>query len=314
MWVMTPEVARLAHGAATAKIATAERLRTLKAIDETTDIADPESWLDAATTEVRALLDRHGPLSTRAIGKALPHLVVPMRMGPQGKAQAALNAHTKVLQGAGFNAALVRAAPTGGWNSAEYEWSRTESWLGGPIAGYQEAPAAADLLRRWLLRFGPATVTDMAWWFGWTKTLTRKSLTAIEAIEVQLDHDETGWVHPDDEGDVGDPGPAVRLLPGLDPTIMGWKQRDWYIDPADVGHFFDRFGNAGPVIWADGQIVGAWVQQNDGAILTEVTKPISSHHQRLLSEAIEELTAAIDDVVVRPRFPAPAQRQLLNNG
>ena len=310
IWVMTPETARLAHGAATAKIAQAERKRTVAAMRDTTDIAEPESWLDDALSEIYELLAAEGPLTTRAIGQALPDLVVPMRMGATTKNPATLNAHTKVLQGAGFDANLMRSAPSGDWTSAEYAWVPTETWAGGPIAGLDEETAAGALLERWLLRFGPATETDITWWFGWTATLTRKALAAFDTIEVALENGETALVHASDRDPVDDPGPWVRLLPGLDPTVMGWKQRDWYLDPGDVADLFDRFGNAGPTIWADGRVVGGWVQRRDASIAAELTQSISSEHQRLLDDAIAELEAAVGDTLVRPRFPAPMQKRL----
>lgn len=309
IWVMTPRVAQLAHAAATAKIARAERKRTVQAIEETTDIVDGSAWFDAALAEIGDLLDAEGSMGTRAIGAALPHLVIPIRMGANTKNPATLNAHTKVLQGAGFDAALIRTAPSGGWHSAEYAWSRTESWLGGPIARLDEQEAAAELLDRWLRRFGPATDTDVRWWFGWTAALARAALAACGAVEVKLD-DGPGWVAAGDDEEAADPGPWVRLLPGLDPTVMGWKQRDWYLDADDVSYLFDRFGNAGPTIWADGRVVGAWIQRPDGAIVTELTQTISNDHHDLLAEAIDDLQPALGDVVVRPRFPAPAQKKL----
>lgn len=313
IWVMDPEIARFAHGAATAKIARAERKRTVAALADTTDIANPGQWLDTALEEIRTLLAGQGPLSTRAIGQALPHLVVAMRMGAKTKNPATLNAHTKVLQGAGFDAQLVRAAPTGDWTSAEYAWVPTEEWLEGPIAGLDEVEAAGELLKRWLLRFGPATETDIKWWFGWTATLARKALAACDTVEALLDDATTGWILADDADALDDPGTWVRLLPGLDPTVMGWKQRDWYLDPGDVADLFDRFGNAGPTIWADGRVVGGWVQRPDASIAIELTQPIAKPHRALLDEAIADLEAAVGDTVVRPRFPAPMQKRLFES-
>ena len=310
IWVMPPDIARLAHGAATAKIARAERKRTVAAMLDTTDIADPERWLDDALDEIRTLLGVDGPLSTRSIGQALPHLVIPLRMGANTKNPATLNAHTKVLQGAGFDAHLVRVAPSGDWTSAEYAWMPTEQWLDGPIAGLDELEAAGPLLDQWLRRFGPATETDIRWWFGWTATLTRNALASFDAAEVALENGNTAWMHADDTEDLDPPAPWVRLLPGLDPTVMGWKERDWYLDPSDVGDLFDRFGNAGPTIWADGRVVGAWVQRPDASIAFELTQPISKTHRDLLDAAITELEAAVGGTVVRPRFPAPAQKRL----
>ena len=53
--------------------------------------------------------------------------------------------------------------------------------------------------------------------------------------------------------------------PTTDPTVMGWKERDWYFgDPAAA--LFVRNGNAGPTVWADGRVVGGWAQTAVGSI------------------------------------------------
>ena len=77
----------------------------------------------------------------------------------------------------------------------------------------------------------------------------------VGAVEVELD-DGVGFVLPDDLDPVDPPEPWVALLPGLDPTTMGWKQRGWYLDPEVGAAVFDRNGNGGPTVWVDGRIVG----------------------------------------------------------
>jgi hypothetical protein len=63
--------------------------------------------------------------------------------------------------------------------------------------------------------------------------------------------------------------PFATLLPALDPTPMGWKDRDWMfgIDPSLV---FDRAGNIGPTLWWDGEIIGSWAIRPDGDLCTGV--------------------------------------------
>jgi len=79
-----------------------------------------------------------------------------------------------------------------------------------------------------------------------------------------------------------------------------------------VPRLFDRNGNAGPTVWADGQIVGGWIQRPDGKISIELARELSSTHQLLLDEAIDQLQLVLGDAVVRPRFPAPVQKDLFD--
>ena len=152
-----------------------------------------------------------------------------------------------------------------------------------------------------------------AWWFGWTKTVTRRALADAAAAEVRLEDGDHGWLAPGDDGDTPEPHPWVRLLPGLDPTAMGWKERDWYLNPTYVERLFDRNGNAGPTIWADGRVVGGWIQRDDGSVALDLCESLGPDHERLLGEAVEELSTAVGDVVVRPRFPSRNQKALLSS-
>ncbi len=311
MWVMTPATARRAHAAATAKIAAADRKRTVAALDREPDIEDPEAWLDAAEREVAALIAERGSMTARAVGEALPHLVTPVVFGASTRNPASINAHTKVLQQGGFDALLVRTRPTGSWISSEYAWASVDTWLDAPIAGADTRSAAAELLDHWLHRFGPATDTDIRWWFGWTASMAGTALADTGAVQVELVGGTEGWLAADDVDPVPAVGPWVRLLPGLDATTMGWKQRDWYLDPTMVPRLFDRFGNAGPTIWADGRVVGGWIQRPGGDIVLDLLGPLGAEQRVLLDDAIDELTGVLGDTAVKPRFPSPNQRELL---
>ncbi len=311
IWVMPVAHARRAHGATTEKIAASEARRTEKAIEASTDIADPVRWLANAKQQVVALLNSEGTMTTREVGAALPHLAIPLQFG-SAKHSATLNAHTKILQGAGFDASVVRGRQPASWVSAEYPWSATEAWLGQPISGMEKRQAAAELVDAWLWSFGPGTETDLVWWFGDTKSLIRNALADCRAVEVELEDGSPAWVAEGDIGRSEEPAPWVRLLPGLDPTSMGWKERDFYLDPKFVEPMFDRFGNIGPSIWADGRIVGGWAQQEDATVVLELFTSLSKDHRKLLDEAIEQVHDVVDGVQVKPRFPAKLQKALLS--
>jgi len=115
--------------------------------------------------------------------------------------------------------------------------------------------ARAELVRRWLHAFGPGTRDDVRWWTGWTVGATRQALAAAGAVEVDLDDGATGYLLGDDLEPVEPPEPWVALLPALDATTMGWKERDWYLG-SHRAQLFDTAGNAGPTVWVDGRIVG----------------------------------------------------------
>ena len=90
-------------------------------------------------------------------------------------------------------------------------------------------------------------------------------MVAQADVARDLDDGTTGHVLPGDLEATPPSEPVAALLPGLDPTTMGWKARAWYLGEHGP-RLFDRNGNAGPTIWWDGRIVGGWASMPDGVI------------------------------------------------
>jgi hypothetical protein len=183
-------------------------------------------------------------------------------------------------------------------------------WLGRPIPDLDAAEARAELVGRWLSRFGPGTEADVRWWTGWTARDTRAALAAVEAAEVDLDG-QAGFVLPDDLEPTAQPDPWVALLPALDATTMGWQGRDWYLGDHKA-ELFDRNGNAGPTVWANGRIVGGWTVRPGGEVATKLLDDIGREAVQAVAAEATRLTALLDGVQVVPRFPTPSHRQLLD--
>ena len=75
----------------------------------------------------------------------------------------------------------------------------------------------------------------------------------------------------------------------LDPTVMGWKERDFYLGP-HAPQLFDSNGNAGTTAWWDGRIVGCWVQDDAGVVEVRLLEKLPGGRAALAAEA-ERLTA-----------------------
>jgi hypothetical protein len=169
--------------------------------------------------------------------------------------------------------------------------------------------ARAELARRWLRAFGPATVADLRWWSGLTMGQVRTALGALEVAEVDLDG-SAGIVLADDVEPTPEPPPWVALLPSLDPTTMGWQQRSWYLGD-HVEALFDRNGNAGPTVWCDGRVVGGWAQRTDGEVVHRVLEDVGSAAEQAVAAEADRLQRWLGDVRISPRFPTPLQRELV---
>jgi hypothetical protein len=176
--------------------------------------------------------------------------------------------------------------------------------------------ASAELVRRWLHTFGPGTTADVQWWTGWTLRDTRRALDDVGAVEVAAgtaDGDVDAWLAPDDLDAVPAPSKWVALLPGLDPTTMGWKDRRWYLDAEVASRVVDRNGNAGPTIWVDGSVVGSWVQRKNGTIALGWLTDVPAARRAQVEASARQLEHELGDTRFAVRFPAPIQAELLSS-
>ncbi len=307
LWIFGHETARLAHHGATLAIAKVQRRLLLAGLDAG-GVARPEAWLRSATADVVALLAESGPLTAREVGARLPGLTLQVPFGT-GRNTNVQGAHSRVLLVLGFEGHILRARPTGTWINGQYRYAATSDWFPAGFGELDGREAAAGLARRWLAAFGPGTRTDLQWWAGWTAATTTRALADVGAAEVEL-AEGTGYVLPDDV-DAPEPAPpSTALLPSLDPSTMGWKQRDFYLDPADVPVLFDRNGNGGPTAWVDGRIVGGWLQRPDGSIVLHVPHDPGTDARAALTAKAAALEELLGDVRFKARFPAPLHARL----
>ena len=198
---------------------------------------------------------------------------------------------------------ILRGANAGDWRVSRPQWTLTEHWLGEQPQPDESPAGYLALVESWLRTFGPGTEADLVWWFGATKAAVRHALGELGAVEVALS-DGVGYVLPDDEDDAPVPEPWAALLPVLDPTTMGWKQRDFYLDRDDVPHLFDTNGNAGTTAWWNGEVVGCWVQDDDGVVSVVVRRDIGSEGLRALDAEASRLSTWLDGQRVGTVYPS----------
>ena len=310
LWVVPRELVPVVEAACTRTVAARERKR-LEGFVETSGVArDPVAWLadlgDAALRGVEA----RGEAFTSDLSRDDPLLATKLTLGRPGTRWATeVGAGARILALLAAEGRLVRGRPRGGWTHGQYGWATRASWLGSEPESLDAADAQAELLRRWLAAFGPATETDIRWWAGWTARETRAALAAVPHEQVELEDDVTGYVLADDVEPTSEPEPWVALLPTLDPTTMGWKERGWYLGPHERV-LFDTNGNAGPTVWSDGRVVGGWSQRGDGEIVFELLEDVGAERVRAVEAEAARLRDWLGDVRFSPSFLPPFQRSL----
>lgn len=305
LFVFPRELLPAAWGSASTRVAGQQRQGIAKDLVAHGIAEDPQTWIDEACAAVLEHLDSLGPgaeRSARQLREALPQLEGRTTADPTKKWDISAPIAPRVLTLLGARAELVRGHNDGHWRTSRPLWTRTESWLGSapepptPEAGY------AVLVTRWLAAFGPGTEADLVWWLGATKSAVRRALADVGAVTVSLDGGGTGYLLPDDLDPAAEASrpvePWAALLPVLDPTTMGWRDREFYLDPDLTPYLFDTNGNGGATCWWDGRVVGAWVQDADGVVDLVLRGDLGSDARAALQAEADRLTAWLDGVVI----------------
>lgn len=308
MFVLPVESVPVVLAACTRAIAVVERRRTVQFLGLAGIEADAADWLVEVEDATVAALARRGEALSTELSADEPRLALQMRFADGKSYAGSQSVASRVLPLLAADGRVVRGRPRGSWTSSQYRWSTVERWLPAGVPRLDADAARVELARAWLRAFGPAPVADLKWWSGWTLGQTRAALATIGPAEVDLDG-EPGVALADDLEPTVAPEPFAALLPGLDPTVMGWQARGWFLGEHKAA-LFDSNGNAGPSVWWAGRIVGGWGQRKDGEIAVRVLEDVGAEAAAAIDAEAARLREWIGPVRVTPRFRTPVERAL----
>lgn len=306
MFVVPTHDASMLDASCTQALAAGERKRLVSLLQSQGVAADGAAWLRKVERKTLAALEKRGEATAAQLTTDVPELKGKLMFG-EGKAWAGtMGVSTRVLFLLATDARIVRGRPLGSWVSSQYRWSPIDRWIDGGLQTLDVATARAELVRRWLRAYGPGTLADIKWWTGWTTAATTSALRAADAVEVVVD-DGRAYVAADDRPiRTSRTTNWVALLPALDSTVMGWKERRWFLGDHQPA-LFDRNGNAGPTVWCNGRIVGGWAQLADGRVAVTFLEPVDSWASDKIAETATRLTHWLGAARVTPRFRTPLE-------
>jgi hypothetical protein len=187
--------------------------------------------------------------------------------GPLTRAEivAALAAHGVALEGQAAPHLLYYAAFTGGIcggpdRGAQPTYALTADWAR-PGPALPEEAAAAELARRYLAAYGPATPADLAAWSGLPLGTARAAWARIagELLEVDL-AGAPAWLPAGRRDWLADPpAPPPRLLGAFDTYLLGYRGRDLTVDAAHAARINAGGGMIRPALLLAGRAAGTWL-------------------------------------------------------
>ena len=152
-----------------------------------------------------------------------------------------------------------------------------KAWLG-PGAGPAPEEALAEVTRRYLSAYGPATAAEYSRWWGPRRPAqAARQFRALgdEAVEVDVEG-ERHWALAEQVAGIASTTAkeAVRLLPAFDPYVIG-SARDVpaILAPEHKARVHRPQGWISPVLLVDGRIEGVWSYERGGGRLNVRLEP-----------------------------------------
>lgn len=191
------------------------------------------------------------------------------------------------LRGLAYRGQVAHGPPRGG----RATFVRTDRWVDPALlTGPPHELALADLARRYLCAYGPASAADFAHWTGLRAGIARRAFDGLapELVAVRLDGRPTALhLLARDVARARRAGPParVRLLPRFDPLVLGHRDKGRFLDPAHQAAVFRQAAEVRAVVLVDGRVAATWRHEK------------RAHALRI---EVEPLT----------RLPAPVRRQI----
>jgi hypothetical protein len=157
-------------------------------------------------------------------------------------------------------------------------FTRPNSWVRIQHESVDHPTAIAEVTRRYLAAYGPATYHDLArWWGGGGVAIARQWIQSLtdEVAPVDLEGKQ-GWMLTADVREIQKIPPmrSVRLLPAFDQYVVAASHHAEHLLTGDLrGRVYRPQGWISPVLLVNGFMHGVWRHEVKGSQVEVVIEP-----------------------------------------
>jgi hypothetical protein len=179
-------------------------------------------------------------------------------------------------------------------------YTNPHRWLPG-FAPADERTALAEIVKRYVFAYGPATPRHFARWLGappaWSTKLFEDLAGELEQVELE---GAVAWVAAGDTASPPAPPEGVRLLPYFDAYAVGCYPRELVFPGAAAARALGG-GQAGnfPVLLIDGVVAGVWHQRRAGKKIEITVEPLdelTAAQRQALDEQVERVGEFLEGI------------------
>lgn len=174
-----------------------------------------------------------------------------------------------------------------------------DDWIA-PAPKRSRETALAELARRYVAGYGPATIEDLSAWSGLPLGEARSAVSGARATltEVTIQGRPAFALSQLLKRGVTDVKTDVRLLPAFDTYLLGYRRRDLAV-PLPLQRRLQRGGGwLHPAVVVNGRAVSAWSLRKSGSrggrVLVEPVKPIDRALQPGIEAEVKDIGRFLD--------------------
>ena len=237
--------------------------------------------------QLRQLLDAiRQSLDARPLTRVELAEKVAKRVGSSAK-ERMLSKWGELLKPAAFHGWLMSGPPRG----QNVTFVRPDGWLG-EWKEWDSADAWREIVRRYLLAYGPATREEFARWWGMQPAPAGRILKAMagELGEVDVEG-QRAWALAADVPSMrkmSRPRHPARLLPAFDVYVTGSRPKESLVEKRFEPRVYRQAGWVSPVLLVDGRVAGVWSHEQITGRVDVAVEPFQRLSSGQKKEIIEE--------------------------
>lgn len=181
---------------------------------------------------------------------------------------------------------LVQVPVAAGWSyPGNPKYTPAEAWLGEPVPSHEHFK---ELILRYLAAFGPASVTDIQAWSGFTGL--KEAINAMRpGLNVYRDENRRElFDHPDLTIEDPDRPAPERFLPEFDNLLLSYSKRTRVIADEHRSAVYVPVLRVRPTILVDGFVAGTWRTEKSKGTTSLVIEPFGTLSRPSRVHLVEE--------------------------
>lgn len=206
---------------------------------------------------------------------------------------------------------LIRGKSKAGWKSNLHTYFPFNEYFPDLyLTEMDELDAKGQMIELYISSYGPVSAKDIGWWTGFPMGDVKRILDRLGDDIIPVEISGISGSHfmlsldVESLNSLDIPGESrVLLLPALDPYLMGFKDRQRFLDASRSAWIYDRSGNATNSILIDGQIAGIWdwVDQKEPEIKFYLFESAGTDKKKIIHTKAAQLGLFIFDKEPRVR-------------